>query len=294
VPAPAPATAPTPAPTGLQRPLRDLAAWVEHFQAADLPVLAETAATLEELRAVEDEVDAHLLADSIGGDPLMALKILSHVAELRMRRRQRDDGATDTETVTEALVLLGIGPFFRAFGPQASAEDRLRGCPAALEGLLAVVARSHRAAAFALGFAVHRMDHDAPVIHLAAQLHSFGEMLLWLEAPALALEIAARQKADSTLRSATVQREVLGVTLHELQHALMTAWRLPELLVHISDERHVHAPQVRNVTLAVRLARHTARGWDNAALPDDLYDIAELLNLSETPTLKLLREIDAA
>jgi hypothetical protein len=48
---------------------------------------------------------------------------------------------------------------------------------------------------------------------------------------------------------------------------------------------------VRNVLLAVRLARHTAAGWDNAALADDVRDIAALLNLGEAPTLKLLRDI---
>ena len=36
----------------------------------------------------------------------------------------------------------------------------------------------------------------------------------------------------------------------------------------------------RIVALAARLARHTARGWDNAALPDDLSEISTLLNLS--------------
>ena len=35
--------------------------------------------------------------------------------------------------------------------------------------------------------------------------------------------------------------------------------------------------------LAVRLARHTAGGWDNAALPDDIADIAALLNLRTAP-----------
>ena len=44
--------------------------------------------------------------------------------------------------------------------------------------------------------------------------------------------------------------------------------------------------------LAVRVARHSALGWDNAALGDDVHDIAELLNLGEAPALKLLREID--
>ena len=102
-----------------------------------------------------------------------------------------------------------------------------------------------------------------------------------------------RQQQDPTLRSAAIQRELLHIELHDLQQALMRAWHLPELLVQINDERHAETAQVRNVLLAVRLARHTARGWDNAALSDDVRDIAALLNLGEVPTLHLLREIDA-
>jgi hypothetical protein len=49
---------------------------------------------------------------------------------------------------------------------------------------------------------------------------------------------------------------------------------------------------VRNVHLAIRIARHTANGWDNAALPDDIRDIAALLNLGLEPTYKLLRDLD--
>ena len=44
---------------------------------------------------------------------------------------------------------------------------------------------------------------------------------------------------------------------------------------------------------AVRVARHTAQGWDNAALPDDVADIGALLQLGPAPTLKLLHEIDS-
>ena len=45
--------------------------------------------------------------------------------------------------------------------------------------------------------------------------------------------------------------------------------------------------------LAVRVARHTAQGWDNAALPDDIADIGAMLLLGPVPTLKLLQQIDA-
>ena len=57
---------------------RSLAAWVALFDPAGLPVLASTALELEELRPVEDSVDAHLLAETITSDPLMTLKLLSH------------------------------------------------------------------------------------------------------------------------------------------------------------------------------------------------------------------------
>ena len=267
---------------------RDIASWAGRFDPAALPVLQGTAAEIEALRAMEDEVDAHLLAEAIGSDPLMWLKVMAHLARLR---RGREGG--EPETLTAALVMIGIPPFFSAFGPQPTVEERLASCPDALEGFRRVLARSHRAARFAIGFAVHRMDHDAPVIHDAALLHGFAELLLWLEAPELALAIARRQSADPTLRSAVLQREVLNVDLAELQHCLMRAWRLPALLIGITDDRaRRETRQLANVRLAIRVARHSARGWDNAALPDDIADLGALLQMSPSHVERLLRDID--
>ena len=277
---------PTQAPF-ISTPLRDVSAWVAAFDAREIPVLSATANALDDLRSNEDAVDAHLLADCMQSDPLMTLKLLRHVAMLRRGRDQ-----ADAETATEALVMLGITPFFRDFGPQPTVEDRLAGQPAALLGLRQVLRRAHRAARFALGFAVHRGDHDAMLIHEAALLHDFAELLLWAHAPSLALEIARRQQADPTLRSADAQQQLLNTPLADLQQALMKAWRLPELLVKISDDHASHHPQVRNVQLALRVARHSSRGWDNAALPDDVDDVADLLNLGTTPTLTLLHDLD--
>jgi HDOD domain len=190
--------------------------------------------------------------------------------------------------------MLGIAPFFRTFGPQATVEDHLAAAPAALEGVRRVVTRSRRAARFAIAFAAHRMDQDAAVIHEAALLHHFAELLLWLHAPALALAIEERRRANPVLRSVALQREVLHIELDALEHALMTVWRLPALLVQITDERaHFHSPQLRNVQLAIRVARHSALDWDNLALPDDLRDIGALLNLAPDATERLLHEIDS-
>ncbi|MBL8326159.1 MAG: HDOD domain-containing protein [Rubrivivax sp.] len=281
-----PSTSPTLLTT---RPPRDLAEWAVRFDSECLPVLEGTAARIEELRGSEDGVDAHLLAEQIENDPLMTLKVLAHLARLRRGRE-----GSDVETLTAALVMLGIPPFFQAFGPQPTAEARLVGRPHALEGFRRVLRRSHRAARFAIGFAVHRMDHDAPVIHAAALLHDFAELLLWLEAPELAVQIACRQRADPTLRSAVVQRDVLKIELASLQHHLMVTWRLPRLLVEITnDHAERETPQLANVRLAIRVARHSAEGWDNAALPDDFADIGKLLQLRPAHVERLLQDIDS-
>lgn len=273
----------------INRAPRDVAGWVALFDHRHLPVLASTALALEDLRDVEDEVDAHMLAQTVSDDPLMTLKLLAHVAELRRGRE-----GSEVETVTEALVMLGIPPFFRAFALLPTVEERLALEPAALNGFQSVLHRSNRAARFAIGFAVHRMDHDAPVLHEAALLHDFAELLLWLRAPQLALQIVARQASQPELRSSTVQRELLNVELAQVQHALMRAWRLPTLLVQITDDQALHpTTQARNVQLAIRVARHSAHGWDNPALPDDVRDIADLLRMGTEPTSRLLAEIDA-
>jgi len=272
----------------LEQPLPDLARWTTFFRDAEIPVLPATAQALEDLRANEDEVDANLIGETLAGDPLMTLKVMAHAARHRSSRL-----VTDPETVTAALLLMGIGPFFHAFGPQRTVQQHLADVPQALVGLEAVLQRAERAAHFALGFAVHRMDPDAAVVHQAALLHDLAEMLLWCHAPRLALQINERQLADPGLRSRIVQRELLNIELADLQQALMRAWRLPELLIRITDERHAEHPRVRSVVLAIRVARHSTRGWDNAGIPDDVRDIGALLNLGPLPTQKLLLELDS-
>jgi HD-like signal output (HDOD) protein len=270
----------------IQTALKDLASWTEAFRRREIPVLAETAIALEALRAKEDDVDANGIGEMIANDPLMTLKVLAHASS-----RRPSKVVTDTETVTAALVMMGISPFFRAFGPQPTVEDHLASMPDALSGLRATVRRAHRGANFALGFAVHRMDPDAAVVHAVALLHEFAEMLMWCHAPALQLEIQRLQAADPGLRSAAAQRQVLNIEIADLQASLMRAWRLPALLTHMGDDLHADNANVRSIELAARLARHSAKGWDNPAIPDDIAELAGLLNLSLSATLQLVQGI---
>lgn len=285
-------TAQAPGPYLVQA-LANLEAWTRYCVDAEIPVLASTAQALETLRAKEDDVDAAMLAKAIQTDPLMSIKLMAFVASQRRPGHFIDIGAdTKTETVTSALVMLGIAPFFRHFGPQPTLEQRLHDQPLALEGVRELLRRAERARQFALGFAVHRGDIDVDIILQATFLHDFAEMLLWCHAPTLALAIHDAQHADPSLRSATVQRSMLNIELDDLAQALMKHWRLPSLLVRLSDTHHAEQAVVRNVLLAVRVARHTMHGWDNAALPDDVDAIAELLNASPRIALAYLHKID--
>jgi len=287
----APVPDPVASPPAIETPmldeaLPDLSAWVDHFRRVEIPVLGETSRALEAMRAQEDSADANSLGEMISNDPLMTLKVLAYASSHRARCV-----VTDTETVTATLVLMGITPFFHAFGPQPTVEERLAGVPEALAGLRAAVRRAHRGANFALGFAVHRMDPDAAVVHAVALMHEFADMLLWCHAPRLQLRIQAMQQADATLRSSIAQARVLNIEVAQLQAALMRDWRLPELLIQMTDGIHAENPNVRSIELAARLARHAARGWENPAVPDDIAAIAELLNLSIPAAWELVQDI---
>ena len=278
----------------IQQPLPTLAAWVEAFANADIPILSESASEIALLREIEEargDMDAHTLAESLESDPLTTLKVLVHVSRYCTRL-----SIEPPETLVGALVMLGMGPFFNAFTAPLDVETCLAHRPEALEGLNQVVRRSRRAAHFATGFALKRQDQDVVVIQGAALLHAFAEMLLWCHAPVLMLEIARRLKADHTLRSAAVQQDVLGIHIDDLAQELMRRWQLPDLLIHCSDQRLVNDPKVRTVTLGVRIARHTQHGWDDphclAALPDDASDVGLLLNIAPEAAHRLIRGLD--
>ena len=271
----------------LTRAPAGLGGWIQAIGALEIPVLERTALAIDAMREDEDDVSPKAIVEVVLDDPLMSLKLLAHVARNRPARM-----VTDTETVTASLLMMGLSNFFRTFGGQETVEARLVALPGAVEGIGRVLQRAHRAARFAIGFAMHRQDTDAEVIYEAALLHDFAEALLWCHAPTLALEIQRRQRADPALRSSHAQREVLNVELCDLEQALMKAWRLPELLQHLTNDHLSTVPRVRNVLLATAIARHSQNGWDNAALPDDLEALGRLLNLAPSAAWSLIRDLD--
>lgn len=262
-------------------PFPDLRGWVDFYCQADLPVLRHTANEIERLRANAENVNGRALSAVILHDPLMTLRVLAFIEKNRGKRQN-----ADITTIERALMMIGIGPFFNAFQNMPLVEDRLKGHPKALLGLLKVIARARKAAYWARDWAMLRHDLNADEVIVATLLHDYAEILMWCFAPTLATRVKERQMTDHTLRSVTIQAEVFKVPLYELKLALAEVWHLPELLTSLMNADNAEQPRVRNVKLAVDLARHSANGWDDAALPDDYKAIGELLRLNQETVLK--------
>ena len=264
---------------------RSVESWAQRLGEPEIPVMRRTVRALARLRADEEHADSHGIAGIVLGDPLMTLKVLRRIVARRSRR-----SVTDTETVTAAVLLLGVPPFFREFEGQAVAEECFAGRAHRFRGMLEQVRRSRRAALLAVGLAVQRQDADTELIYEAAMLDDFAGLLLWCHEPDLAAEIAGRQRADPALRSTRAQEELLGVELAAIQQFLLKRWQMPAALIRLTDHQD-GTPRARNVRLAVRLARHLEGGWDNPAIPDDLEEIGMLLNVSAEAARRKVEEI---
>jgi HD-like signal output (HDOD) protein len=168
----------------------------------------------------------------------------------------------------------------------------LKSEPQAMLGTLHLIRRVQRAAHYAHEWALWRQDLNVEEVTIAALLHDLTEILLWCFAPKLATEIRDRQIADRSLRSTVVQEQVLGIQLIDLQLALCKAWHLPQLLSNLIDPAHADHPRIRNVLLAVDLARHSANGWNDAALPDDFIALEKLLHLNRDSLVERLKLTD--
>ncbi len=270
----------------ITHPLKSIDAWVEYFDQADIPVLARTERELVGFKQNEDNLNGREIASAIQHDPLMTLKVLRYLQSHHSKRQ-----SMEITTMSRALMMLGTTPFFRHFARLPTVETTLQAYPDALGRLMRNMSMAHHAALYAQDWAIARNDIDADEVAIAALLRNLAEILLCCFAPQLMRDIRDSMRADPNLRSVDAQLRVLGFHGLDLQLALAERWHLPKLLRTLIDEHNVENPRTKNVSLAYRLARHSANHWFDAALPDDYTDIAQFLKLSEEETQQRIRRV---
>ena len=253
-----------------------LEAWVDRLARSEIPVLRRTAQELDLMRGDLERVSVRQVAAAVQNDPLMTCRLLVYVAKVR-----RGSSAThDIETTEQALLMIGVVRFLETFTRVMTVEDLLADKREALVGALRVAGRSRNAARFATDWAVFRNDLHVFEIATAALLHDIAELMAWIYAPDTMLRLDETCKANPRRRTADIQAQLFGFTFNALKLALNRAWQAPEHLVELmDDEQQTAHPSHRTVRLASSLARHSQRGWDDPAIPDDLRGVSELLKI---------------
>lgn len=254
--------------------IKGLEYWVSILSNADLPVLKQTARDLAALREDDKRLNAHSVAEVIARDPIMTVKLLRYLQQHKHKIQ-----TAEVIQIEQALLMLGLEPFFNHVAAEPLAEEMLNSRIVALTAMLHVVHRSHRASEYAKDWAVRLHDLHYEEVRIAALLHDIAEILMWCFEPSKMQEIHDMQLKDRTLRSHAAQERVLGFGLVELQRELAVHCGLPQLLLSLMNDSSSNQTRVRNVVLAVNLARHSANGWDDAALPDDYREVGELLRI---------------
>jgi hypothetical protein len=156
-----------------------------------------------------DKASPLAVSNIIARDPLMTALLLRYLQS--HKHRSQTNVVLEVE---QALLMLGLEPFFNKVVSKISVEEMLSTQTPALIAALRVVHRSHRASSYAYYWAVR--------------------------------------------------------------------------LLNLMDAENSQKPRVRNVVLADRLARHSAHGWDDAALPDDYSEIGGLLHMSVEDVMNIV------
>ena len=273
----------------MEQGIKSLSHWLVFLADAEIPVLRHTAREIAHLREDEDSLGARDVARVVSQDPMMTTRLLRYVQSHKHKHQTRE-----LVEIEQTLLMMGIGRFFEVLPPQPVVEDVLHEHLDALVYFLKVVHRAHRAAQYARDWALLMHDLHAEEIHIAALMHDLAEILMWLYSPQEMLKIRQLQQADKTLRSKDAQQQVLGFSLAELHIAVANAWDLPEILLDLMEDTHSDSRRIKNVKLAVDLARHSANGWDDAALPDDYTAIAELLHKEVDEVIAMVKPQESA
>ena len=173
----------------IEQPLQTLEAWVTYFNSVEIPILRQTRRRLEEARQNIDRITGRDIAAIVLQDPLLTIRVLAFIQPFRGKHLQ-----SDITTIANAVMMLGVEPFFRRFEEPQTVEEVLRDEPQALLGVLHVIRRVQRASRYAHDWAFERHDWNVEEVALAALLHDLAEILLCVSRPGWPSKFAAASK----------------------------------------------------------------------------------------------------
>ncbi len=244
--------------------------WALYFENQILPIQPRSKEMLAELEAAKGERLAPKdLLPIVLQDSLLCLTLLRQAG---MRKSRRLDH--DTTTALAALLQLGVNGFKKLLTETPDiAEDEA--------GLVKVETRARYASELAQTWSKWRMDINPEEVAVAALLGGIGDILLWVYAPEIPLNVLDKLNSGEAKRSADAQRKSGGFSFKELSVECATRWGLSDLLVQLlKGSDSVRALMTR---VCANTARHILDDSEtsNTAIACDLIEANQLMRKAD-------------
>lgn len=143
--------------------LKNIDDWVAFLSSKEMPILRQTARRLEQCHEQVDTISGRDIAGIVLQDPLGIVRILAYIQPFTGKHLR-----SEITTIANAVMMLGIEPFFRKFEAPNTIEAALKDEPQALLGLLQVIRRVQRASRYAHDWAFEQHDMNSEEVALAA------------------------------------------------------------------------------------------------------------------------------
>ncbi len=246
--------------------------WLTRLKPGATPVFRHTKEALMKLAPRGEQLSAKEIATPLLADPLASLRVIFN-ANNRASSRYN----TEVTTVEHAILMQGVNVFLDQARDLPVLESTPQGRDKDILGSLYRLARLAQHAAWqARDFATLHHDLHADELQMAAVLYYAPEFLLWLDAPDIADQLA---QARRTVLSAEAEQNVLGFAMPPLRLMLLEAWKIPDGIRDLLDEKHADRPRQAILKAALKISHRSRQGWWDTRLLESYQALSDTVGI---------------
>lgn len=246
-----------------------------------IPILQETHYKLTDLFE-KNAYDQHLdvLSEIVLQDPFLSLKIL-----VSLSYRKKTSLSLDVDSINKCIMLIGMKEVFNIALNSSVCMMH--------DGLNIAIQRARYAAAMANKISIIRYDILPEEVALSALLADLGELMLWVFKPELTTEIRQAMLDGKYNRNQNAQLAIANFKFKDLSIILAKEWFLPEPIIEIIDYANHTQIRAKVAKICVDLARHIYEPKGDLAIPDDINQLHDLINLNKITDIVRLLDLNS-
>jgi HD-like signal output (HDOD) protein len=257
--------------------------WLVRLKPGETPVFRHTKEALMQLAPRGEQLSAKEIATPILADPLATLRVIFN-ANNRTGSRYN----AEISTVEHAILMQGVNVFLDKARNLPVLESTPQGKDKHILGSLYRLARlSQHAAWQARDFATLHQDTRADEVQMAAVLYYAPEFLLWLDAPDIAEPLAQMRRE---MLSAEAEEKILGFAMPPLRLMLLEAWKIPDSIRDLLDEKHAERPRQSILKAALKITHRSRHGWWDPRLLESYRVLSEIIGQPEDDVIRIVQD----